>query len=152
MLHIFLETAQSFDDQPDFSVAIVTTIGTLLGIVLTAMLARFLTNPKTPTTDPDKKKSDTQKLLSSYTGDQNEFIRLVVQDSKELHQKYDNLESELDKMKKEKNNLITAFGRYVMKLATSWGSGGKMPYPDEEDMTLLEETLPADWRRRPHKT
>lgn len=122
----------------------VTVVVSLLGI----LGAKRYTHPKTPKHDPDEVRPKSQTQLAAYTGEQNEFISLVIADSKALHAKYDRLDDALTEMRRERTQLIGAFARYINKLASAWGSGGKMPYPDTEDHALLEETLPVDWRRR----
>lgn len=130
-------------------VAQITGLVTILVIVVSALVARFITRPKTPKTDPDANRKDkNESLLATYSGDQNEFMHLVIQDSKDLHKRMGDMESIVDTMKKERTQIVGAFGRYILKLANAWGSGGeKMPYPDTEDLAILEETLPANWRR-----
>ncbi len=123
---------------------LVTVVVALIGIFTT----RKFTRPKTPKTDPDDHPSKSHSLLAAYGGEQNEFIRMVIEDSKELHAKMDKLDNVVNQMRKERTQFIGAVGRYITKLVAAWGSGGKMPYPDEADMALLEETLPADWRHR----
>lgn len=135
-------------EEAQVQVASITGAVTLLAIVLSAVVARLLTHPKTPKTDPDAAPSKAESLLSTYSGDQNEFISLVLKDSKIVHERLDALDGVVETMKKERTLIMGAFGRYIQKLVASWGSGGKMPYPDDEDFAILAETLPADWRHR----
>lgn len=129
-------------------IAFITGVVTLVGILLTTIGAKLFTSPKTPKTDPDINRQEVAPIpLSKYTGEQNDFIRLVMQDSEELHKKLDNIEKSVEQMRKERHKFLGAVGRYIAKLSASWGSGGKMPYPDDADFVLLEETLPHDWQR-----
>lgn len=145
-LHTALDPSEA-QVQATAITAVSAVVVALVGIVG----ARLATHPKTPKKDPDRKSAH-ESLLTSYSGEQNEFIKLVIEDSKFLHARLDEHEAEITKLKTDRVLLIGAFGRYITKLANSWGSGGKMPYPDEEDISLLEETLPADWRRRSKTT
>ena len=135
-------------DSPDtqIQITIITGIFSLLAILLAALAARIFSKPKTPDVDPDEKRNKSESLLATYSGEQNEFIRLVINDSKDMHDRLDRLDGVVERMKKERTQLISAFARYVTKLANAWGSGGSMPYPDEADRKILEETLPAGWR------
>lgn len=125
-------------------IALITGLVTLLGILLTAIGAKLFTNPKTPKTDPDINRQEIP--LSKYTGEQNDFIRLVMTDSEELHKKMDRLEKAVDDLRKERHRFLSAVGRYILKISMSWGTEDKMPFPDEADFSLLEETLPHNWR------
>lgn len=129
-------------------VAAITGTVTVLVTIIGVFTTRRFTRPKTPKTDPDESRHRSHSVLAAYTGEQNEFIRMVIQDSKDLHEKLDHLDNTVTKMRRERTQFIGAVGRYINKLVAAWGSGGKMPYPDDDDMALLEETLPADWRRR----
>lgn len=136
------------DSQANVQIAAITGFFALLGIIAAAVVARTGSHPKIPKVDPDAKHQGTESLLSTYTGDQNDFMHLVIQDSKTVHERMDKFEGIVEQMKKERSQLIGAFTRYISKLVSSWGSGGRMPYPDDDDLKILEETLPADWRRR----
>jgi hypothetical protein len=136
------------EQEANVQVAIVTGVFAFLGILTAGLLARKGSHPKTPSEDPDLNHKGPESLLSTYSGEQNDFMRLVIQDSKTVHERLDRFEGIVEQMKKERTQLIGAFTRYISKLVDSWGSGGKMPYPDDEDFKILEETLPADWRRR----
>lgn len=129
-------------------VAEITGAVALLVAVIGSIGAKRFTHPKTPKQDPDQFRNKNQSLLSTYSGEQNEFIRMVIADSKDMHDKLDKLDDVVEQMRRDRTQFIGAVGRYINKLVAAWGSGGKMPYPDNEDMALLEETLPADWRRR----
>lgn len=94
----------------------------------------------------DSNKNKRESLLANYSGEQNEFIHLVIQDSKELHARLDRNDEVIAQMRKERQDIIGAFGRYIAKLARAWGNGAKMPYPDKEDFPILKDTLPMDWR------
>lgn len=131
------------------TVALITGSVSVLLAVLGIIGARFLTQPKIPKTDPDENRDKHESILATYTGDQNEFISLVMKDSKDVHARLDNFEGVVEQLRKERLLFVSAVGRYILKLTQAWGSGGKMPYPDTEDLSILEETLPADWRRRP---
>lgn len=88
--------------------------------------------------------------LSEFSGTQNEFMALVVRDNKELRDRQavlDELMQELkltvDSIKVHQETFMGAVRRYLMKLATAWAGPGAMPWPDDADFHILEETLPA---------
>jgi hypothetical protein len=143
VLHAVLDPSEA-----QVQIAVISAAGTILVTLLSVWGARKAIHPKTPKNDPDANMPPNPSLLSAYSGEQNEFIRLVIADSKTLHAKVDKMEGIVEALKKDRQIFIGAVARYITKLANAWGSGGKMPYPDTEDMSLLEETLPADWRRR----
>lgn len=131
-------------------VTVVTGIVTLLVSVISVIGARRFTMPKMSKKDLKAIKEDSgDATLSSYSGSQNEFMRLVMSDSQDVHAKLDAFDHIIEEMKIERTKFINGVGRYITKLALAWGSGGKMPYPDDIDRALLEETLPVDWRRQP---
>lgn len=146
MMHLIAE-AQT--DQPaSVQIAIITGAFATLGIIAAGILARVGLHPKTPTKDPDSKHTGDDVLLSTYSGEQNDFMHLVIEDSKTLHARLDKFEGLVEQLQKERTTLIGAFTRYITKLTRAWGSGGTMPYPDDDDVKILEETLPANWRNQ----
>lgn len=151
---MILQVALSITDQEaQVQIATITGVFAFLGILVTAIAARVFSHPKTPKVDPDLSRNKTESVLSSYTGDQNDFIRLVIHDSKDIHERLAQLDEVVDRMKKERHQFLGAVGRYISKLSLAWGNpnNSKMPYPDENDFSLLEETLPVNWRRDPIK-
>lgn len=149
MNYLFSAAADGISEgAANVQIAIITGVFALLTIVTGAIVARVGSHPKTPTVDPDSKHTGTESLLSTYSGEQNDFMHLVIEDSKAVHERLDKFEGIVEHMKRERTQLIGAFARYISKLVRAWGGGGTMPYPDDEDFKILEETLPADWRRR----
>lgn len=146
LLTVLAEVANS--PSAGVQIAIITGIFTVAGIIATGVFARFTVHPKPPTSDPDAKKTAPDATLLSYSGEQNEFMHLVIKDSKDVHERLDKFEAQIESMKLERKQLLDAFTRYISKLVFAWGAGGTMPYPEDDDFTLLEETLPADWRKR----
>ena len=147
---MILQVATSITDQEaQVQIATITGVFAFLGILVTAIAARVFSHPRTPKVDPDATRNKMDSVLATYTGDQNEFIRLVIHDSKDIHERLAQLDEVVDRMKKERHQFLGAVGRYISKLSQVWGSTNelKMPYPDDADFTLLEETLPANWRR-----
>ena len=148
MILTVITNVSLFETTENVQVAFVTGAFALFGIITAGYFAKAGSKPKIPKEDPDANHPATQSLLASYTGEQNAFMHLVIEDSKTVHERLDKFEVIVDQMKKERTQLIGAFTRYINKLVSAWGSGGKMPYPDEEDFKILEETLPSDWRHR----
>lgn len=152
---IFQLAAELSDNQTQIEIAIISSLTAIIAALITALFARRFINPKTPEKDPDVPAIKTESPLDSYSGDRNDFMALVIQDSKLIHARLDKNEKLVDQLQEliktlrdDRIKVVAAFGRYIRKLASAWGSGGTMPSPDEEDMALLEETLPVDWRRR----
>ena len=137
-----------FANQPEVEIAIITGLFAVIGIIITGIFARFATHPKTPNEDPDDKHKTKESLLTTYSGEQNDFIHLVIKDSEAVHERLNKIDAVVDQMKKDRTELVGAFARYIQKLVASWGTGSRIPYPDDDDFKILEETLPADWRRR----
>jgi len=96
---------------------------------------------------------DTGKALEGFNGTQNEFMALVVADNKSMREEMGSLKAsvnraleELEEVKKHSETFLGAVRRYLMKLASAWGETGPMPWPDDNDFHILEDTLPN--RRR----
>jgi hypothetical protein len=92
---------------------------------------------------------NTEGKLETFSGTQNEFMALVVADNKslrdgqtELARKVEQALDELAEVKKHSETFLGAVRRYLMKLATAWGTTGPMPWPDDNDFHILEDTLP----------
>jgi hypothetical protein len=92
---------------------------------------------------------NTSGALENFNGTQNEFMALVVSDNKslrdgqtELTRKVEQALEELAEVKRHSETFLGAVRRYLMKLATAWGNPGPMPWPDDNDFHILEDTLP----------
>lgn len=99
---------------------------------------------------------DTGKALREFDGTQNEFMALVIADNGALreqqaktNQKLEILDGRLEsalgeiaEVKRRSETFLGAVRRYLMKLATAWTGPDAMPWPDDEDFHILEETLP----------
>lgn len=139
------------DNATQIELGLITAVTTITVAIIGVFTTRRFIHPRTPKRDPDERHNGRGRrvsALASYSGDQNEFMALVIEDSKNLHSRIDRMDNQLEALKKERTQIVGAFGRYIQKLALAWGSGGKMPFPDDDDMSILEDTLPADWRRR----
>lgn len=149
---IYAELIRDGDSLTQIYVTGITALTTILVAIVGIYSAHHISNPRTPKEDPDNsgRRKKNKSVLASYSGDQNEFISLVIQDSKELHARLDRNEKIVEQLKKDREAIVGAFGRYIAKLAKAWGGdrNTKMPYPDDEDLAILEDTLPADWRHR----
>lgn len=98
-------------------IAGITAIVSILVAIIGLFGARRFIHPNTPDEDPDYKIHSS--VLSSYSGDQNEFIALVIQDSKDLHARLDKNDKLIDELRKERTAIVGAFARYISKLANA---------------------------------
>lgn len=85
----------------------------------------------------------TGPALEQFNGTQNEFMALVVADNKDLRSQMGELKSAVDSIKEHQETFLGAVRRYLMKLASAWGQPGPMPWPDDNDFHILEDTLPT---------
>ena len=92
---------------------------------------------------------NTEGKLETFSGTQNEFMALVVADNRNLRNEMGQLTSkveaalgELAEVKRHSETFLGAVRRYLMKLAVAWGQPGPMPWPDDNDFHILEDTLP----------
>lgn len=96
-------------------------------------------------------------LPAEFNGTQNEFMALVVADNRDLREGQerqnkvladqnrviDELKAMVESIKDHQDQFLFAVRRYLMKLASEWPGPEKMPWPDEEDFHILEDTLPS---------
>lgn len=141
-------------DQVEIFKAVAGAIATILAAVLAVAgviyAARRPSKQKEPPTD------HRGYPLENFQGTQNEFMALVVQDNRSLRDGQEKLNDVLDEqnrvidelkamvesIKQHQDSFLFAVRRYLMKLASEWPGPEKMPWPDEEDFHLLEDTLP----------
>jgi hypothetical protein len=131
-------------DQVEITKAVLAALATLgvaaLGLFGVIISSRKPSKAKPPTT------TDTGKALDSFNGTQNEFMALVIADNKTQREELHELRAAVESIKKHQDTFLGAVRRYLIKLATAWNStDGPMPWPDDPDFQILEETLP-NWR------
>lgn len=86
---------------------------------------------------------DTAKPLQEFNGTQNEFMALVIADNADLRGQLVELKVTVESIKDHQESFLGAVRRYLMKLATAWVGPDPMPWPDDADFHILEETLPG---------
>lgn len=91
----------------------------------------------------DKPPTGAEQPLAQFNGTQNEFMALVIKDNSDLRAKVLVIEEKIGEIQTHNETFLGAVRRYLMKLATAWGVSGPMPWPDENDFHILEETLPS---------
>lgn len=119
------------------SATIATAILVFLGVV---WQSKKPSKTKPPT-------GDTGKALGEFNGTQNEFMALVVADNRDLREQVNEVRSMVTELRQHQDNFLGAVRRYLMKIAAAWPGPEHMPWPDEEDFHILEDTLP-DTRRK----
>lgn len=81
--------------------------------------------------------------LEQFNGTQNEFMALVIADNRTMREELGGLRTTVDSIKTHQETFLGAVRRYLMKLATAWGHDSPMPWPDDNDFHILEDTLPV---------
>jgi hypothetical protein len=119
--------------------AIIGVIGTL-GVAAIG-LAGVVISSRRPS--KDKPPVGESKPLSEFNGTQNEFMALVIKDNSELREQLRQVIERVDSMQRHQDGFLGAVRRYLMKLATAWVGPDPMPWPDDADYHILEETLPG---------
>ena len=119
------------------AIAAFATLG-VAGLALIGVIyqARKPSKDKPPT-------GDTGKALNEFNGTQNEFMALVIADNATLRKQMGELTSVVDQIKDHQDSFLGAVRRYLMKLATAWIGPEPMPWPDDNDFHILEDTLPG---------
>lgn len=125
-------------------------IGALATVIVAALgLYGVIRSAKKPSaTKPPE--GNTGPALEQFNGTQNEFMALVVADNRILREGQEAQKAEMAILKESVESIKlhneTFFGavrRYILKLATAWGEPGPMPWPDDNDFHILEDTLPG---------
>lgn len=130
-------------EQVEIAKAMLAALATLgvagLGLVGVVISSKKTSKDKPPVTTDGHR-------LDHFNGTQNEFMALVIADNKSQREKLEKLESTVESIKLHQDTFLGAVRRYLMKLAEAWGTvEGPMPWPDETDFHILEDTLP-NWR------
>lgn len=125
--------------------AIIASVGTI--VVAALVLTGTILSSRKPS--KDKAPTGDVKPLAEFNGTQNEFMALVIQDNTDLRRQLGDYSGSLEELKETVNSIKThqegflaAVRRYLMKLATAWAGPDPMPWPDDADFHILEETLP----------
>lgn len=118
--------------------AIIASVATIavagLGLYGVVLSSRKPSKDKPPTTSEG---------LEGFSGTQNEFMSLVIRDNSDLREQLKEVRTDVAQIKDHQENFLGAVRRYLMKLATAWRGPEPMPWPDDADFHILEETLPS---------
>lgn len=127
-------------------IAALATLGVaILGVVGVVISSRKPSKDKPPAIDNAGHK------LDQFNGTQNEFMALVISDNKTQREELAELRLAVESIKKHQDTFLGAVRRYLIKLAHAWGTTDEpMPWPDDPDFQILEETLPK-WRVERYK-
>lgn len=124
----------------DLLKAIVAAAATIIVGVL-AFLGVYSQSRKPSTTKPPVN-GDTGKALEAFNGTQNEFMAIVIADNKSLRADLTEVKNEVRGIKDNQESVLGAVRRYLLKIAMTWGLETHMPWPDDPDFHILEDTLP----------
>lgn len=130
-------------DQVEIAKAVLAALATL-GVAALGLFGVILSSRK-PSKDKPPLGGDPGHALNTFNGTQNEFMALVIADNRTQREELAELKQTVDSIKQHQDSFLGAVRRYLMKLATAWGLEGPMPWPDDTDYHILEETLPT-WR------
>lgn len=145
--------AAATDPELDPNVIIPATL-TLIGVLgagwLAARASRSRPKPPPPPDVPNVAPSP----LAAFSGTQNEFMALVIEDNTAIRQEVAGLRREVVALRDELAATRSAHGaferavrRYLELLASAWVGPTPMPWPAEDDLGILERTLPRRARR-----
>lgn len=116
--------------------------GATLGVAAIGLYGVVLSSRKPSRDKPPV--GDTGKALENFNGTQNEFMALVIADNRNMRTDIAELRQTQSEYKAHQEHFLEAVRRYLMKLATAWGvTPGPMPWPDDNDFHILEDTLPT---------
>ncbi len=121
--------------------AMATVLVAALGLYGVIRSAQKPSRTKPPT-------STGPQTLQAFSGTQNEFMALVIADNKTMRDELHEVRGSVEDIKDHQESFVAAVRRYLTKLATAWGHESTMPFPDENDFHLLEDTLPIRGNRR----
>jgi hypothetical protein len=129
---------------------------TFLGVVIAALFAFLASRArKTPPPASDEPKAPPSPL-ASFSGTQNEFMALVIADNTAIRtelglvkQDVARLSNELDAARSSHGAFERAVRRYLELLASAWIGPDPMPWPESDDLAVLDRALPRQGRRRP---
>ena len=125
----------------------------IIGALATVTVAAFalygvIRQSRKPDTSKTPVTGNTGEALDTFSGTQNEFMALVIADNKSLRTDLATLTTSVQEIKTHQETFVTAVRRYLIKLAASWGREATMPWPDDLDFHILEETLPNTGNHR----
>lgn len=136
--------------------AVLTLIGVLGAAYIANRAARRRSSPQStepPVVAPSP--------LSTFSGTQNEFMRLVIKDNEAirgelasnraetsaLRSEVAGLRADLESARNSHGSFERAVRRYLEVIAGAWPGPEQMPWPADDDLGILERTLPRRSRR-----
>jgi hypothetical protein len=129
---------------------------TLIGVLGAAWLASRASRsrPRPPATPEQPVVAPSP--LAAFSGTQNEFMALVIADNEAIRSEVAGLRSEVAGLRQDLEEARSSHGaferavrRYLELLATAWVGPEPMPWPANDDLGILERTLPRRSRRTP---
>lgn len=120
-----------------------TVVGTIAVAAITTLAALAARRRRIPDDEADETRPVVPATpLSTFSGTQNEFMELVVRDNAELRARVDRIDKAQRADAARHSEFRLAVRRYLTRLATDWPGPEAMPWPDDDDLGLLEYTLP----------
>lgn len=140
---------------------VITVIGTVVVAAVGGTFAVITAHRKKEPDPPAGPSSMPPSPLANFSGTQNDFMALVVQDNQALREQMRLLEGRVTGAEEKAASAETAahetkqlhsefqraVRRYLLALSEAWTGPTPMPNPREEDLGLLEHTLPRLRRR-----
>lgn len=133
---------------------IVTALATVLVALIGGVFAYLGTRARVDPAGPQPAPVVAPSPLANFSGTQNEFMALVIQDNQAIRSELAGVQAEVRELRtslEAARRTHTAFElavrRYLELLARAWAGPDPMPWPSEDDLGVLRHTLPRS--RRP---
>lgn len=137
----------------DLNVAVPAAL-TLVGVAVTAVFAYLASRARNAPPPAEPEAQALPSPLAKFSGTQNEFMALVIADNAAIRVELAGVKTEVEKLRGELQEARSAHGaferavrRYLELLAGAWPGPESMPWPDSDDLAVLERTLPRYGRR-----
>lgn len=128
---------------------------TLLGVSITALFAFLASRARKSPPALAEEPKVAPSPLASFSGTQNEFMALVIADNAAIRSELATVRLEVEGLRGELQEARTIHGaferavrRYLELLAGIWPGPDPMPWPESDDLAVLERTLPRYGRGR----
>ena len=127
---------------------------TLVGVSITALFAFLASRARKSPPAVDEPKV-APSPLANFSGTQNEFMALVIADNAAIRSELATVRTEVEGLRTELQQARSVHGaferavrRYLELLAGVWPGPEPMPWPESDDLAVLERTLPRYGRGR----
>lgn len=127
---------------------------TLVGVAITALFAFLASRARKSPPVVDEPKAPPSPL-ANFSGTQNEFMALVIADNAAIRAELAGVRVEVEGLRTELQEARSLHGaferavrRYLELLASQWPGPDPMPWPESDDLAVLERTLPRYGRPR----